>query len=288
MLVDLALIAIGLCIFWRVKQFIFRLVICVALVVTVGTTIVRHSLSHSSGDAPSAASHTRCQSLEVIGARGSRSNAADKNVSDRTLNSVVATLKKNAPDGLAVHFTPIRYPAIPVAETNLKYPANYGNSIQSGRETLSRTVSDSSSECLALIGYSQGADVVAGSVLDTYGDGLNSADLDRVVAVAIVGDPRFKGGQQFGINVGTFSTNNNGIWSSIGPKEKPREWPSRDASFVRSYCAKGDWMCNFSPNNAEGCLVHGKTCAHSRYATTNKVNGKTYTTLMAEWILSRV
>lgn len=132
---------------------------------------------------------------------------------------------------------------------------------------------------LYLVGYSQGAHVVG----DAYQEKLTAYQRSRVAAIAMLGDPGFRGSEDEPPNQGNYSHRLNGIYDQIGTV---RRIGSAAAPKFRSYCAKGDPVCNFSLANAAGCKLHPDTCIHNRYRTAT-YNGLTYTTLAANRLLAR-
>ncbi len=142
------------------------------------------------------------------------------------------------------------YPAVPVAGgweavadligAGLTVPkgmfGRYDQSVAKGQATLKAKIESTLTVCssatqLILAGYSQGAQVTG-----TVYRALTAAQRDRVLGVALFGDPDLNGKAR--TSLGTLDRNRNGILSDAPPGEFPA--PSDK---VRSYCHASDLVC---------------------------------------------
>jgi len=157
------------------------------------------------------------------------------------------------------------------AYSNIDYPAtSSGNYCQIATNAIKTAVSDITSyaaKCpdakIVISGWSQGGWIVTDIISGGGGPGggiaagctqANSAPLspttspgNKVVAVAVYGDPRHNAGQTF--NVGPAS-NSDGVWPRTGDQLAAEKlWAAK----LRSYCATGDPACaNGNDWNAHG------------------------------------
>ncbi|MEP9382913.1 cutinase family protein [Nocardioides cheoyonin] len=288
------------------------------------TAVLAAALSLPAVSPASAATSTpttvSCPSLELMVVRGSGEKTTNQAGYGKLWTAVSRVLHKVP--GVDVSYDTIGYGArasdhgpIAVGGGGVKYPALYKKSVANGEQHLKAAIhafttgSCGSKTGIYLIGYSQGAQVV-GNVYQTK---LSTADKRHVKAIALLGDPRFAGNQKYGINVGTYSHRLNGVWDISWARDiaqvslralskvaglawvvmvakhwagTERHWAKAAASKVRSFCAKGDPICNTSPGNLEGCFIHKANCVHSRYGSV-KLNGETYMNRVGDWIVSR-
>lgn len=206
---------------------------------------------------------TRCPLVWIFGVRGSGEKDADFFGYGRTVFEVIQQAKLVMPSG-QVGRSAISYPAVPVGYGKILYPVKYNASVAAGKVALEAAIDRfTSGTCgrisqIAIVGYSQGAHVAG----DVYQAHLTSAQRERVVALVLIGDPRFKGSAASPPNFGDFSARLNGVFDITGA---PRVFTSAQYSRVRSYCGLGDPVCNFSPANVAACKASGPTCVHSNY-----------------------
>jgi hypothetical protein len=177
-----------------------------------------------------------CPDLEIIGAR--------------------ATTER---PGLGVLLTPLaeritRKLPQAVRTTAVDYPAsfNYQPSVQEGVTALAadlqRTAATCASTRFALLGYSQGANVV-GDALAGRGRAAPAVPkqlADRVDAVVLFGDPTFTAGEKFNVTDGTRS----GIFT-------------RGAGRLDAFAARTQSFCN---RNDRFCQGGTSVAAHLDYA----------------------
>lgn len=230
--------------------------------------------------APGAEAAIACPRIQIFGVRGSGETVTDYSGYGRTVYTVIQQVK-----GLigadAVGRTRIDYPAIKVNPWDRTYPLKYKLSVDAGKTALKSAIDVFlAGRCneltdIVLIGYSQGAQV-AGDVYQALAPDQRS----RVIAVTLIGDPRFKGSGAEPPNFGDYSSSLNGVLDSVGA---PRVFASTQYSWVRSYCVKGDPVCNFSLTNAAVCQAAGGACVHTNYFYQG-YGARTYTQWAAAFI----
>jgi hypothetical protein len=218
----------------------------------------------------------RCPSLKMIVATGSGEHSGFGHV----LGSVVSRVyEKNTRNANAER---LEYPAISVLSTQLP---QYNWSVQTGVNELSHVIAGFlGGPCRAtpvfLLGYSQGAQVVG----DTYIDHLSRAQQALIDGVFLFGDPKFWGGQNAPVAVGTYDASHNGIGTAVFEGHPRHIWPSQDQDKVRSYCLAADPICSFTLGAGIGC---GLSCSHTEYAATMLTPFTTYTDHAAKFIIAR-
>jgi len=216
--------------------------------------------------ASSAATGLPCTPVLVVGARGSGEafdpGSAGMGPTAYSAYQLLATQLGSvhtATDG-------IDYPAQDVFTAAATAGALYQSSVAVG---VSRVAADLAGQLVScptqrfvLLGYSQGADVMS-----SYLQGLvpnpgttDRAILARIAGISLFGDPRFNPAD-LGIDQGTYSSSLSGMfatWPVNFSLEGARPLYSPvTRSLVRSYCLKGDLVCNWSASNAVGCLGAG-------------------------------
>lgn len=222
--------------------------------------------------------------MQIVGVRGSGETADDAGGFGTTVKTVVDSIRSVNPTAAA---TPINYPAIAVRWWDPSYYAgNYTRSVRAGRTALANYITQFlSGPCggtayLYLVGFSQGAQVVG----DVY-QNLTAGQRSRVAGIALIADPKFDGGQGPPVNVGTYNPARNGIQ---GVTTQVRHIPNRQEAFVRSYCVRGDPVCNFGKTNVALCLANTPGCVHLHYADLKLPRtGLAYTTMAANYLLAR-
>lgn len=133
------------------------------------------------------------------------------------------------------------------ATTSLDYPATflYWSSEPQGVSSLTATLSDLASSCpttkLALLGYSQGAQVImdllcgSSEILETSSQPLTGAVADMVQSVVVFGDPSRVSGVSYDLGTAT--------GEGIFPRGKV-DGCDAFAGRIRSYCNDGDPVCD--------------------------------------------
>lgn len=249
-----------------------------ATAIAVAVSISGACLTLSAATPVAAAS---CPTMQVVGVRGSGETQNDYDGFGRTVRAVAQRIQDVVP-GTTIH--PIDYPAVGVLYGGLQYPAEYAKSISAGKISLSNYITDflagpcAKTTYLYLIGYSQGAQVIA----DVY-ETLGTAPRGRIGGVTLLGDPRFYGHQGDPVAVGTYNPKKNGVATSFGYKKNQ----IKETQKVRSYCVKDDPICNWA-DGAIGCKTNPDGCAHIHYPDlTLPQTSLTYTTLAGNFLISR-
>ncbi len=218
-----------------------------------------------------------CPSVELVGVRGSRENAADTNLTDSTILATLHTIGSRVKD---FHQTAIDYPAVPVNIADTNYPPDYVTSIDTGEQALTEFVGDFSAGCsnakIVVVGYSQGAHVV-GDVVEQ----LTAPNRKTIAAVVLLGDPKFNPKQTL-VDRGDFEPGRSGIFQLVVPKSELRQVPSDFVDGVHSYCAAGDPVCNWNALSGLQCKSAGNACAHQQYEQLG------WTTAAGAWVIERL
>jgi surface-anchored protein len=148
------------------------------------------------------------------------------------------------------------YPAVPVYDLS-GVPSLIGDhlrqkhfpSVSKGVIGLAKHMRDAARDpknCIALAGYSQGA-----WVIDRY-LWLHPEQKKRVSAVVLFGDPLFSPGSA----ATRGSREAKGAWRTFDSREAWTYYNDKDMKDrVRSYCQKGDAICNFTPTNLAKCAA---------------------------------
>jgi cutinase len=151
---------------------------------------------------------------------------------------------------------------VPVTIVGLDYPAaaEFVNSPRQGVAELNRLVgAASSSACLVLLGYSQGA-IVVGDALA----GFDDADGAKVSAVVMFGDPRFNSVEPY--NLGTFAKPSRGL-NPRGAGELA-DFNNR----VQDYCNGGDVVCQGAgARGGDGHLAYNQFATQAATFVAGKV-----------------
>ncbi|MCR6489604.1 fibronectin type III domain-containing protein [Amycolatopsis sp. OK19-0408] len=214
---------------------------------------------------PAARADESCPDLLVLGSRGSGESATDVNGLGPTVEEFAREFRTAAEAagktveiwGNGVAPTPEetaeQYPAVPVkgwegwvnglgagAAVGTGILGRYNESVTKGVANLKRKAESVISACqertqLVLSGFSQGAQVT-----ETVYRALTSAQRDRVLGVALFGNPLLNGRSR--TSLGTLDRNRNGLltnwFNSAPPAEFPAPWDK-----VRSYCHALDPVC---------------------------------------------
>jgi acetylxylan esterase len=206
-------------------------VISVVAVVLLAATVTGCSAAATTGAADDLSEP--CASVYVIVARATNEPAGEGHMAD-----LVAQIKRSTRQ--AITDVAVDYPA--VAETM----SGYADSSSQGAAAVRRMLIDEVARCptqkIAMLGYSQGAQIIGDAIAGGGGGKLGpetrpvpSAASHHVSAVVQMGDPRHMAGQPF--DVGT-STNDGRF-----PRAADQQLTSF-ASKVRSYCDTGDPFCD--------------------------------------------
>lgn len=155
------------------------------------------------------------QRVTVVGARGSGDAQSGDQMTDKYGDPVhgmgkpgaafAVALANRLPRG-AVTFDPIIYPAVGLlgnwrkivnavgAGTKIGFLGSYNGSVNDGKAALRQVIKSEARVCprvkLVLVGYSQGAQVVA----DVYQRDLTAGERSRIAGVVLFGDPYFNPG----------------------------------------------------------------------------------------------
>ena len=221
-----------------------------------------------------------CPSVEFIGVRGSGEHSGF----GATIGSVLSSI--NAHESGVGNQT-INYWAVNVNPWEPAYFPDYMSSVKQGIANLGDAVTTFRKSCggtpILLAGYSQGAEVI-----DHW---LSSgASLKDIVGVTLLGDPRFNPGNGTTIDRGTYNKSLYGVsytfFPHIGMFGGVEHYPSARNTWLRSYCANHDQVCNTSSLAAlVGCGIGG--CAHEHYREMTIEPGVTYTEAAARFLISR-
>ena len=123
----------------------------------------------------------------------------------------------------------------------------WDDNVAIGATDLINTMATENAACpgtkFLMVGYSQGAQVVAGAI-----EGSSPAVNSQIAATAIFGDPQFEPGDA-AANRGSYRTDRFGMWGHRGL------WSDKVDSPVFSYCNKGDVACQL--NQTDGWVLPG-------------------------------
>ena len=226
--------------------------------------------------APSTAIQATCPAAQFVGVRGSGEKNSDGDGYGNTINSVRMRVLSQYPDAQTFF---VDYQAIPVDFLNPRYLPNYRRSINQGIAVTTSFINSFHTRCpgsaVVLAGYSQGAHVAG----DAY-QGLGTAVKDKVVGVALIGDPRFNPDQPR-VDVGTYDVRRRGIWQLPGGGPMRTIAASRMPA-IHSYCLAGDPVCNYSLGDAAACARPHGNCAHLHYIDSG------YTNQAGDWLNGRL
>lgn len=222
-----------------------------------------------------------CPSALFIGVRGSGETATDAGGYGATINAVLTALQGR---DSSVNDIAIDYQALGVRWYDPRYYGyRYNHSVGSGIGSLLAELTGFLSAChqshVYLAGYSQGAQVVG----DTYLGWLSDSERARITRVVLIGDPKFWGGQGAPVDDGDYNARKHGIATVAGSQHV---WTGADLAKVRSYCANGDPVCNFSSlGQAAGCGISQSTCPHTQYMKNiDPKHGIKYTDAAAQFL----
>jgi hypothetical protein len=208
----------------------------------------------SMGSSALSAAANNCSTLLVVGVRGSGESysagtlgmgpevfAAYSQIANRVPGTV--------PFGLP-------YPAVAVLPVS-QLGSAYWQSLSYGDHMLFQYVSQEVAACpyqrIALIGYSQGAQVIGDTLKN-----LTASQRALTAQVLLFGDPRFNPAIS-GIDRGNYNPRLQGFF---GARTIASLWYSK----MRDYCALYDPICNYNVANIAKCASAGTGCAHYEYA----------------------
>jgi hypothetical protein len=197
-----------------------------------------------------------------FGARGSDEPDDDAIVGfGRTVYKSYGAMSK-AFRPLNVVAEPVDYAAVSVLDALKTGGADYVASRSAGFESLLAKLGEWYDKCpnykFVLAGYSQGADVVGDVMADLIASNSprDKAILGRVVAAAMIGDPRYNPADPSGIRTPTDS--GRGILSFLqvfGQEGLRPVWNSAFGARVRSWCLVDDLVCDSKAFTDVGNLV---------------------------------
>ena len=181
----------------------------------------------------------------------------------------LSQVASNAPSLTPVQLRTIAYPAIPVDLGNPNYYLNeYARSVKVGANQLASALAHITSECrdahVALVGYSQGADVINTAMAAAHKTG-NTTTFAQVEKIVVIGDPAHRPNRVE--NVGNWwtlgSANGHGATSAFAD---PATFAFKDAhpGLVSSICVIGDIICDAS--SAQAHLHFAGVGPHQMYS----------------------
>lgn len=228
-----------------------------------------------------------CPPLKFFGVRGSgehRGYGSTIGPEEQELKKSLHAMAEDAinypaidvpiPDVIRYAYSIINANAIGVAIAQYEldvYHSAYNNSVTAGVGSLLGAYNAYQRSCpggpAVFAGYSQGADVVA----QAY-SALPAAK-QRSVLVTLFGDPHFNPGERT-IDQGNFNPSYKAILVSIWG-DAPHSFSTADNGTVRSWCLKGDAVCNFTLQGILGGL--SSSFPHFHYMDSD-------TKLAAQWV----
>jgi alpha-tubulin suppressor-like RCC1 family protein len=247
--------------------------------------------SMASALAPAAAAET-CPAVFAVGVAGTAEPGASDGSMGRVSSNVLANMAAALPPAVSSHVKAVGlpYPAIdiiPGVVGGLIGGIGYLDSRNLGISNLIALLYSHANACpdqrFVLVGYSQGADVIA-TALASLDSQLNVARhvQTHIAGVALLGDPRFDPFDD--ADGGSYSRSLSGIWNTYRTVPEARPAGTRPAlttyaGRLRSYCNQGDPICNFSAKNAVDCFGQ-KTWNLILAELTTGVVGATLTALL--------
>jgi hypothetical protein len=201
--------------------------------------------------APPAAANS-CSALVVVGARGSgESYSPSTDGMGPEAFAAYYQIARRVPGGRAYG---LPYPAVSVLPPS-QLGSAYWQSLSYGDSILFKYVSAEAAACpyqrIALIGYSQGAQVIGDTLRN-----LTASQRALIAQVVLFGDPRFNPAVG-AIDRGDY---NPGLQGVFGARTIASLWYSK----MRDYCAMRDFVCNWSTANFVQCAIG---CPHFKYVT---------------------
>ncbi|MDO5029945.1 MAG: cutinase family protein [Corynebacterium sp.] len=228
-----------------------------------------------------------CPAIEVIAVPGTAESRADDDPLAPTANPNSLLLGVTNPlsqsysgDKVKVWTTP--YPAT-IKTHQMPDQLTYDDSQAVGRDVTSKEMADLHGQCpltdFILMGFSQGA-AIAGDLASEIGNGNGAVPAERVVGVALLGDPRRdpnqgvnQGVDLAGVGIELSLRPLNGIVQSVVPGASmrgPREGFGELNDRVNNICVPSDSFCDVPPGVADAIaraqeMIAGAG-AHASYA----------------------
>lgn len=224
------------------------------------------------GDPPSAA----CRNVAFLGLRGSGENPEDGATlgMGKTVFGTYSALQQHLKQSsLSLKGYSVPYQAVPVLRTAQFGLGFYLGSVNVGETLLRSRIANEIALCpsqvLVIGGFSQGADVL-GNVMAS----LDPAALSHIRGFVLFGDPRFNP-----TSIAAAGNHDSRYGGLLGRRP---EFPSALVGKTRTYCNRGDIICNYSDKEAvkiarrcAGSLLLLCITEHSRYApATAQLAGK--------------
>jgi hypothetical protein len=214
-------------------------------------------------------SSSQCTPYFIAGARGSGEsfgkdgNAAGTEGFGGQIGPIANLLVKKLGAG-SVETYGLPYTAAEAIDVVASPTDSYQQGMSTGKSMLGKVIKEQIAECadqkIILLGYSQGADVVA-DVAST----LTAEQASHIAAVGLLGDPQFN--PDSSTAAGDFNPGREGVF------EAREEFPDTIAGKVINYCAMNDPICNYTiPDFA---MLSRKTSAHYHYVDNGGVGSVT-------------
>jgi hypothetical protein len=215
----------------------------VILPLIASAAVLCAGVAHATTNAPTATSPD-CRDIKFIGVRGSGDTSSDLGAIATALSSSLAAKARAAGlsyDGYGVPYTAVGinwYKLIPGAPGVILL-GQYRLSVRDGHNKLygfiHEQVHDCPTEKLAVLGYSQGAQVV-GDIFSKGLGRLTSTELAHVKAVVLVADPRFNSQERY--DHGSFRNGRNGLLGARSPADL-----TSVSNRLGAWCRKDDLIC---------------------------------------------
>ncbi|KRB76391.1 hypothetical protein ASE01_15525 [Nocardioides sp. Root190] len=182
-----------------------------------------------------------CTSLIVVGVRGSGETANSGSIpyfgkpASLAAKNMVSRIKRSGT---------YRYAGLPYDAKRVN-PFTYNNSVADGVKLLTGVLRSIKKNCgtgtrFAIIGYSQGAQVIRESVAK-----LEHAVRAQIITVGLIGDPRRRGYNKSPAEIGYNEDFDRGMLKGSGKLGAGKTFDGLlNASKVASFCVKGDYVCN--------------------------------------------
>lgn len=244
--------------------------------------------------APAARAQAPCSDVVFIGVRGSHEDA--EAATQYMGEQVYATYQgfERSARAAGIRVTPVgldasEYPAVPVFFPDAEQQGNIDTlfiqqivtttsaSVTAGEASLAYRYGNyigTTSPCLVLVGYSQGAWVIGDFFYTHDNDQTRARKLARFSAVVLFGDPRFDPTS----NVSNGNLEAPGLLRHtdmrllrVEPLDRTGEYFDGESDRVRSYCSSDDTVCSYPGGLADGfdnleCLREiSNLCGHFQY-----------------------
>jgi hypothetical protein len=187
---------------------------------------------------------TACADLVVLGLRGSTQSAAKNHGSGQEVLAAVRAMSRrlHRERVVSVRLKGIPYRAESAASAAI-YQANVDDGMRRTRAEMNRIGRACPGTRLALVGFSQGAQVV-----HEVAGGLSAAESRRIALVAMIADPRRNPDDS--IASWTYRTRTTGP-GKLGPG--PALGPGLEGRAI-AFCVAGDEICSWPPGGYAGGL----------------------------------